>query len=234
MSNGEYDPSFPSVSRQQQAAVWGVIFLILGVGCFSRLRSWFCASLIAFAVALFGWAAVMGLQSGGDTTPGDQSGGSESGGVEGPSDGACFVAGTPVILANGTFSPIENVQAEDLVLSRDEETGDIAPRRVIRQWTHSNHLTLLLQLTNGAKIETTKEHRFAVQEGGFVAAGDLKPGIRLATQSQQLLEIFSIEQQAGRSKVYNLSVEGFHTYFVGEAGLWVHNDKKVDEFGDLV
>lgn len=26
-----------------------------------------------------------------------------------------------------------------------------------------------------------------------------------------------------REQTYNFEVEGFHTYFVGEAGLWVHN-----------
>ena len=31
-----------------------------------------------------------------------------------------------------------------------------------------------------------------------------------------------------RVKVYNLEVENFHTYFVGNSGLWVHNLKKSD------
>lgn len=32
--------------------------------------------------------------------------------------------------------------------------------------------------------------------------------------------------------VYNFEVEEFHTYFVGEVGVWVHNDDK--QYSDTV
>ena len=37
------------------------------------------------------------------------------------------------------------------------------------------------------------------------------------------LEIYSSEDPYLRRRVYNLEVEGFHTYYVGEEGVWVHN-----------
>jgi hypothetical protein len=43
-----------------------------------------------------------------------------------PADGGvvtvgCFVAGTPVVLADGSLKPIEQVSVGDCVLSRDEK-----------------------------------------------------------------------------------------------------------------
>jgi len=37
--------------------------------------------------------------------------------------------------------------------------------------------------------------------------------------------IARIERRVGRTRVYNLAVEGLHTYFVGRVGggVWVHN-----------
>ena len=36
-------------------------------------------------------------------------------------------------------------------------------------------------------------------------------------------EVVSVANTGQRKTVYNFEVEDFHTYFVGEAGVWVHN-----------
>jgi hypothetical protein len=154
-----------------------------------------------------------GLGDGGDAPVG-QSG--ESG---------CFVAGTPVLLGDGTFAPIEQVRVNDIVIARNEQSGITTPRRVLRSWSHRNHPTLVLQLTSGAIIETTKEHRFAVPGRGFIAAANLSIGDLVMTHAGQAAEIAALETQEGRFTVYNLTVETDHTYFVGDSRLWVHNDK---------
>jgi hypothetical protein len=33
----------------------------------------------------------------------------------------------------------------------------------------------------------------------------------------------SVRARGGRHEVFNLEVDGFHTYFVGDDALWVHN-----------
>ena len=38
-----------------------------------------------------------------------------------------------------------------------------------------------------------------------------------------------VDHEVGRATVYNLEVDEFHTYFVGEAGVWVHNKGNVPE-----
>ena len=83
--------------------------------------------------------------------------------------------------------------------------------------------TLLLYLTNGEKVETTKEHRFSVTGQGFVGAGRLAPGATLNTQSEQGIQVTGITHQEQSATVYNLAIENFHTYFVGSDSVCVHN-----------
>ena len=48
--------------------------------------------------------------------------------------GNCFVAGTPVQMANGTTRPIEQVKVGDFVKSRNPKTGQVEAKRVDRTW----------------------------------------------------------------------------------------------------
>ena len=60
---------------------------------------------------------------------------------------------------------------------------------------------------------------------GWVAAGDLEVGDILYTADGDEVEVTDIELEklAEPITVYNLEVEDFHTYFVGEYGVLVHN-----------
>ena len=63
-----------------------------------------------------------------------------------------------------------------------------------------------------------------IQARGWVEAKDLRIGDEAILQDGRLTQIQSIEQaHVSSTKVYNLEVEDFHTYFVGEDGVWVHN-----------
>ena len=89
---------------------------------------------------------------------------------------------------------------------------------------------------NGEEIITTETHPFYVNERGFVKAGELKVGDELldSNGSILLLESTEIELTDEPTKVYNFEVEDFHTYFVGECGVWVHNANcKVHENGEI-
>ena len=63
---------------------------------------------------------------------------------------------------------------------------------------------------------------------GFVNAGELKIGDELLDSSGNILfvEKFDVELTEKPTKVYNFQVEDFHTYYVGENGVWVHNAGK--------
>ena len=78
---------------------------------------------------------------------------------------------------------------------------------------------------NGEEIITTETHPFYVKGKGFINAGELKVGDELLDSSGNILLVdkFDVELTEKPTKVYNFQVEDFHTYFVGECGVWVHN-----------
>jgi len=45
----------------------------------------------------------------------------------------------------------------------------------------------------------------------------------LSTEEIYNPEAFDVEDNYFRSKVFNIEVEDFHTYFIGEAGIWAHD-----------
>ena len=70
--------------------------------------------------------------------------------------------------------------------------------------------------------------------GGWVAASELKPGdpVRLADGSTAY--VTEVRKTERVEKVYNFTVEGFHTYHVGELGVWVHNTNCGEELFGVV
>lgn len=73
-------------------------------------------------------------------------------------EGACFVEGTPVVLADGTVRPIEQMAAGDRVLTRD---GSVQP--VTRQWCIGTPAEVVEITTWGGKrFLATREHRWPV------------------------------------------------------------------------
>lgn len=143
-----------------------------------------------------------------------------------PDGGTCFAAGTPVVLGDNVARPIEELRVGDLVLTRCEDTQRVTTRPIRHIWMHNGESTVMLQLANGEQIETTAKHRFAVVGKGFEAASSLRVGSKLITHTEMCTEVAQITSRAEPVLVYNLEVEEFHTYFVGNAGAWVHNAMK--------
>ena len=79
---------------------------------------------------------------------------------------------------------------------------------------------------DGEPIETTPEHPFFSVDRGFVPAEDLREGELVATASGVPGEVESVSWDGGPAEMWNLTVEVDHTFFVGERGVWVHNDCK--------
>jgi Pretoxin HINT domain len=147
--------------------------------------------------------------------------------------GGCFTAGTPVLLADGLKVPIETVLVGDLVLARDEVSGETAPCPITKTFRHEVSETLVLRLGGGGKIETTGAHRFAVAGRGFQAARKLRSQDSLLTRDGSL-ELVDSAAVANEAAVFNLEVAKSHTYFIGSEELWVHNlkDSEPDELED--
>ena len=75
------------------------------------------------------------------------------------------------------------------------------------------------------EIETTPTHPFWVIGKGWVAAGDMEVGDKVYLYSGEGREIkeLKFEYLDSPIKVYNFEVEDWHTYFVSEHDVFVHN-----------
>ena len=136
---------------------------------------------------------------------------------------SCFVAGTLVMAVAGMVA-IEKIKSGDKVISTDPETMETSPKTVLE--TYIREVTTLVHLTvNGEEIVTTVDHPFYVKNQGFIKAGELIVGDELLDVNGNVLlvENFDVELTDKPVKVYNFQVEDFHTYHVGENGVWVHN-----------
>lgn len=141
----------------------------------------------------------------------------------------CFVAGTLVLTVNGLVA-IENIKAGDKVISTDPETMETAPKTVLETYIREDSKLIHLVI-NGEEIVTTETHPFYVNNRGFVNAGELIVGDELLDVNGNVLlvENFDVELTDEPVTVYNFQVEDFHTYYVGECGVWVHNAEGYSE-----
>ena len=137
---------------------------------------------------------------------------------------ACFTADTKVYSDCGLVC-IEDIAVGDSVWAYDFETDETELKKVLNVWIKETDEILHLETSDGETIDTTTNHPFYVDGKGWVAAGDLEIGDTLVTAEGNEVEIadIEIERLAEPITVYNLEVEDFHTYFVGEYGVLVHN-----------
>lgn len=79
--------------------------------------------------------------------------------------------------------------------------------------------------TDEGNIDTTANHPFYVIGKGWVAAGDLVEGDKVYNLDRTTSTILGSEIEVLDEPVlvYNFEVEDFHSYFVGNAHMLVHN-----------
>ena len=169
--------------------------------------SWDGAGLAALEGAADGYmmGAITGFISGGLTSD------------------VCFVAGTTVLASTG-YVAIETIEAGDYVWASDPETGEVALKQVVQ--TFVNEATELIHITvKDEEIICTTEHPFYSPVKGWTAACKLRAGDILVTVNGEYVVVEKVQHELLESpvKVYNFEVEGFHTYFVGNTSVLVHN-----------
>ncbi len=146
----------------------------------------------------------------------------------------CFVAGT-LIRTLEDEKKLEDIQEGDLVLSYEASEGIFASKEVLEVVAHEGvtelaHVTIGEDTADGAytgteTIDSTTNHPYFVVGYGFVEAGNLRPGdtILLANGENRKVDSVEIEFLDDPVTVYNFEVADWHTYFVGNTGVLVHN-----------
>jgi hypothetical protein len=153
--------------------------------------------------------------------------------------GACFTAGTLVHTTEGV-KPIEQIQANDQVKSFDEVTQTNTWQKVKRTFQKTTQ-KLVRVIAGKDTIFATPEHPFYVKEdnadgskiGGWISAGSLKKGLKIALVSGLLANVESAFAFDTATTVYNFEVEKTHTYYVGTEGILVHNSCQVEALNKL-
>lgn len=139
----------------------------------------------------------------------------------------CFPKGTLIVTALGLV-PIESLTPYMSVLSSDE-VGKTICSKSVTALLRSQTVHLVKILTDCDTIYVTRRHRFWVEsKKRWIAAKDLEPGMLLWALTCGVSEVKSIDViTVVEQDTYNLTVDNFHTYFVGFEGFLVHNASEV-------
>ena len=135
----------------------------------------------------------------------------------------CFVAGTLILTAEG-LKRIEEIKTGDRVLSADTETMTSEYKTVLETFVRRTNEIIHIFIEN-EEITTTVDHPFWVNGKGFVPAMNLVIGSELINDKGDIVCVENIRRETNRDgvEVFNFKVEDFHTYYVGENGILVHN-----------
>ena len=139
-----------------------------------------------------------------------------------------IIAGTLILTSLGN-KKIEDIKVGDEVWAFNEETGDKTLKKVTqlfrnktKKWMH-----LLFKLEGGGteKLFCTEEHPFYVNNLGWVKSCDLVENDSVLIYNNCIASLIrkEIEELDEEEITYNFEVEGYHTYYVGEHSILVHN-----------
>jgi hypothetical protein len=137
--------------------------------------------------------------------------------------------------------PVEQVKAGDRVLSQDPESGELAYKPVVQTTTRNPSPMVKVHLGSDT-IEVTRGHMFFISGKGWRMAKELEPGDRLRGVGGAVA-IDRLEQMPapgpwyehvdeapdagpGYGSAYNLIVDGFHTFFVGDERILVQDNTR--------
>ncbi len=135
---------------------------------------------------------------------------------------ACSFSGDTTVATPDGEKAISELEVGDTVLAWDEETGQLGSFEVTATFSHEDTVIEYLVI-DGERLVTTPEHPFYTRERGWVAAGDLQKGehVRKADGTYGVVRSLRLVEQ--KQRMYNLTVDEAHTYFVGDGGWLVHN-----------
>jgi RHS repeat-associated protein len=153
-------------------------------------------------------------------------------GSSGTCRGNSFSPETRVLIGDGISKAIKDVSAGDTVIATDTEKGETASRTVlaviIENDTNLTDVTIADSNGNTSIVHTTPMHPFWDESSqAWVYASGLDIGHRLRTHDGRIVRVVAIRSFVGASRMYNLTVDRTHTYYVlaGDAPVLAHNDK---------
>lgn len=133
---------------------------------------------------------------------------------------ASFGAGTEILTTDG-LRPIETLDIGQQVYARHEGSFADKPQAITNAFGRIAPSYRELYTEQGS-FKITDEHPVWVQGKGWTLAEDVRPMDIIAAEQGDLL-VTANEAVKRPLPVYNFSVANTPNYFVGPAGMWVHN-----------
>ncbi|MEM5871995.1 MAG: Hint domain-containing protein, partial [Candidatus Aenigmatarchaeota archaeon] len=143
----------------------------------------------------------------------------------------CFLAGTKILMADGSLKNIEDIKFGDIVLSFENDKFVPRPVNKIFQSVIDDYVLLK---TERHEARVSGAHRFYIGNGEFRKLDDIQVGDMVyVVENGKLVQekVISKEPIKEKVKVFNFNVVGSHTYIAN--GFAVHNAKPIcdpDEF----
>jgi len=134
--------------------------------------------------------------------------------------GGCFLAGTKVLMKDGSYKSIEKIKEGDMVSTFSDPFEQRLVYGEVREiWKHYVPEYLIIN----KNLRVTPEHQI-YSNYRFIDAGLLKKGDWLLNSSGEKVYVKSIKIVFEPVMVYNLRVDPQHTFFAGD--FYVHNQEK--------
>jgi hypothetical protein len=143
--------------------------------------------------------------------------------------GNSFSPETPILMADGAYKPILEVQVGNQVLATDPTTGSTSAETVSALHVNLDKdlLDLVVYTEKGwATVHTTDNHSFCDEtRRAWISAADLPVGDLLSAADGSTVSVVAKVLIPGQRLMYNLTVDELHTYYVVESGtaMLVHN-----------
>ena len=143
-----------------------------------------------------------------------------------PTKETCFLAGTKILMADGSYKNIEDVRVGDSVKSYDEKSEKLTDGIVTHAFSHTPDEMGDYYLVINNQLCVTPNHRF-YSNGKWVYADDLKIGDLLFAGYDEDYVVYSVDKVFDKVPTFDLEIENCHTYFVSldydKVDVLVHN-----------
>ena len=149
----------------------------------------------------------------------------------------CFVAGTKVLIADGSTKNIEDIEVGDIVLSWSEDTNQLQSSKAVKLIQPVHDDMLVIRFSNDVVNENTFDHPYYVKDKGWCSYSPTLTKERYDINSELLevgdicyfnnsdeleeVEIIFIKENWGEVQTYIFELDNNYTFFAN--GILTHN-----------
>jgi filamentous hemagglutinin len=135
---------------------------------------------------------------------------------------SCSFSNDTLVATETGERPIDSIHVGDRVRAYAQATRATGWYSVAEVLVNDDPVVVHLEF-DGYGVETTPEHPFSVEGRGWVLAGELRTGDQIHRESGATAIVRATTAERRARAMYNLTVDGAHTFFVGPEQLLVHN-----------